>query len=268
VIFGVPGLKVHSKLILITLKENGKTIRIAHIGTGNFHEGTAKIYTDLSLLTADSVITNEVNKVFRFFKTNYERSLYRKLLVSPFNVRRRLNLLINREIKNAKQGNPAYIILKLNNLVDEEMIKKLYEASNAGVKITLIIRGICSLVPGVKGWSENIHAISIVGRFLEHSRVMIFGNNGNEEVYITSADWMHRNLSLRVEVGTPVQDKEIAQEIRKLIDMQLKDNDKARIIDAEQKNRYVNDKKGTYNSQIEIYTYFKSKLKEQVQKTE
>jgi polyphosphate kinase len=268
VIFGVPGLKVHSKLILITLKENGKTIRIAHIGTGNFHEGTAKIYTDLSLLTADSVITNEVNKVFRFFKTNYERSLYRKLLVSPFNVRRRLNLLINREIKNAKQGNPAYIILKLNNLVDEEMIKKLYEASNAGVKITLIIRGICSLVPGVKGWSENIHAISIVGRFLEHSRVMIFGNNGNEEVYITSADWMHRNLSLRVEVGTPVQDKEIAQEIRKLIDMQLKDDDKARIIDAEQKNCYVNDKNGTYNSQIEIYTYFKSKLKEQVQKTE
>ena len=262
VIFGVPGLKVHSKLILITLKNNRKTQRIAHIGTGNFHEGTAKIYTDLSLLTTDTAITNEVNKVFRFFKTNYERSLYRKLQVSPFNVRRKLNLLINREIKNAKAGKPAYIILKLNNLVDEEMIKKLYDASKAGVKITLIIRGICSLVPGVKGWSENIKAVSIVGRFLEHSRVLIFCNNGNEEVYITSADWMHRNLSRRVEVGVPVQSKEIAGVIRKMIDMQLNDDDKARIIDAEQKNEYVKGKKGKFNSQIETYKYFLTQLKD------
>tara|TARA_Y100000589_G_scaffold291166_1_gene294453 strand:- start:60951 stop:63014 length:2064 start_codon:yes stop_codon:yes gene_type:complete len=261
VIFGVPGLKVHSKLILITMKENRQTKRIAHIGTGNFHEGTAKIYTDLSLLTTNPNITNEVNKVFRFFKTNYERSLYRKLLVSPFNVRRKLNLLINREVKNAKAGKPAYIILKLNNLVDDEMIKKLYDASNAGVKVSLIIRGICSLIPGEKGWSENIEAISIVGRFLEHTRVMIFCNNGNEEVYITSADWMHRNLSRRVEVGVPVEDKEIAKEIRKMIDFQLRDDDKARILDKEQKNEYVKGKKGTFNSQIETYRYFQKKLK-------
>ncbi len=261
VIFGVPGLKVHSKLILITLKNNRKIKRIAHIGTGNFHEGTAKIYTDLSLLTANPSITNEVNKVFRFFKTNYERSLYRQLLVSPFNVRRKLTLLINREIKNAKAGKPAYIILKLNNLVDDEMIKKLYDASAAGVKITLIIRGICSLVPGVKGVSENIKAVSIVGRFLEHSRVMIFCNNNHEEIYITSADWMHRNLSRRVEVGVPVFDKKVAKTIRDIINMQLKDDTKARIINAGQTNEYVKGKKGTFNSQIETYRYFQEKLK-------
>ncbi len=261
VIFGVPGLKVHSKLILITLKNNRKIKRIAHIGTGNFHEGTAKIYTDLSLLTANPSITNEVNKVFRFFKTNYERSLYRQLLVSPFNVRRKLTLLINREIKNAKAGKPAYIILKLNNLVDDEMIKKLYDASAAGVKITLIIRGICSLVPGVKGVSENIKAVSIVGRFLEHSRVMIFCNNNHEEIYITSADWMHRNLSRRVEVGVPVFDKKVAKTIRDIINMQLKDDTKARIINAGQTNEYVKGKKGTFNSQIETYQYFQEKLK-------
>lgn len=259
VIFGFPNLKVHSKLILITRKKGAKTTRYAHVGTGNFHEINAAIYCDTSLLTKDPKITEEVNKVFQLFKNSLERPTFKHLIVSPFNARRRLNLLIDNEIKNAKLGNPAYMLVKLNNLVDNEMIKKLYQASNAGVKIQLIIRGICSLVPGLKGFSENIEVISIIDRFLEHSRLMIFCNGGDELYYLSSADWMSRNIDRRIEVGCPIYDKSLQKNIKDMLTIQLADNTKARLITKSQDNTYkrLNIKKPK-RSQIELYNYFKS----------
>lgn len=259
VIFGFPGLKVHSKLILITRKEGTKTTRYAHVGTGNFHEINAAIYCDTSLLTKDPRITEEVNKVFQLFKNTLGRTTFKHLRVSPFNTRRRINLLIDNEIKNAKLGKPAYMIVKLNNLVDNEMIRKLYLASNAGVKIKLIIRGICSLVPGVKGFSENIEVISIIDRFLEHSRLMLFCNGGNELYFLTSADWMSRNIDRRIEVGCPIFDKDLQKTIKDILDIQLADNTKARLITKSQDNSYKKtDLKKSIRSQIELYNYFKN----------
>lgn len=263
VIFGVQGLKVHSKLISITRVEHGKDVVYAHIGSGNFHEGNARIYCDHSLLTADPRITKEVAKVFTFFNANYQRGTYRYLFVSPFNTRTRFIELINNEIKNARRRHDAYITIKLNNLTDPELINKLYEAGMAGVKVRLIIRGMCSLIPGVKGLSENIEGVSIVDRFLEHSRVMIFCNDGNELIYLSSADWMERNLDKRVEVTVPVFDSEVRAQIRNVIGHQLKATAKARILDMEQKNMYkyeLNPKKQQYRSQIETYLYFKSQV--------
>lgn len=259
VIFGFPNLKVHSKLILITRKKGAKTTRYAHVGTGNFHEINAAIYCDTSLLTKDPRITEEVNKVFQLFKNSLERPTFKHLIVSPFNARRRLNLLIDNEIKNAKLGKPAYMLVKLNNLVDNEMIKKLYQASNAGVKIQLIIRGICSLVPGLKGFSENIEVISIIDRFLEHSRLMIFCNGGDELYYLSSADWMSRNIDRRIEVGCPIYDKSLQKTIKDMLTIQLADNTKARLITKSQDNAYkkLNTKKPK-RSQIELYNYYKS----------
>jgi len=259
VVFGFPDLKVHSKLILITRKKGAKTTRYAHVGTGNFHEINAAIYCDTSLLTKDPRITEEVNKVFQLFKNSLERPTFKHLIVSPFNTRRRLNLLIDNEIKNAKLGKPAYMLIKLNNLVDNEMIKKLYQASNAGVKIQLIIRGICSLVPGLKGFSENIEVISIIDRFLEHSRLMIFCNGGDELYYLSSADWMSRNIDRRIEVGCPIYDKSLQKNIKDMLTIQLADNTKARLITKSQDNTYkrLNIKKPK-RSQIELYNYFKS----------
>jgi polyphosphate kinase len=196
--FGVQNLKVHSKLFLIKRKTGDKIQTIAHIGTGNFHEKTAKVYTDVSLLTADPGITKEVEKVFKIFKNNFDRSVFRELAVSPFNTRRKITSLIDQEIKNANNGEDAYIYLKMNNLVDASLIKKLYDASKAGVKVKAIIRGICALVPGVKGMSDNIIVRSVVGRYLEHSRIMIFANGGDEKYFITSGDWMGRNLDRRI----------------------------------------------------------------------
>lgn len=262
VIFGVPGLKVHSKLILINRKENGTTVSYAHVGTGNFHEGTARIYGDCSLLTSDARITKEVAKVFQFFKNNYIRTTFRHLIVSPYNVRRKINSLIATEMKAAKAGKEAYIILKLNNLVDEVLVKKLYDASKAGVKIQLIIRGICSLVPGKKGLSENIEVVSIVDRFLEHARIMLFCNGGEELYFITSADWMTRNLDKRIEVGTPIYDRDLQRILRKILDAQLSDNVKSRVIDSKGKNTYKKLPGRKVRSQIELYNYFKSKSKE------
>lgn len=259
VIYGVQGLKVHAKLILITRKEYGGTKHYVHVGTGNFHEKNALIYSDFSLLTSDERITREVEKVFQFFKANFQRGNYRYLMVSPFNARKRIYDLINYEIFNAKRQHQAYIIIKLNNLVDEEMIEKLYEASSAGVKIKLIVRGICCLIPGVKGMSENIEVISIIDRFLEHSRVLIFCNDGNEQMFITSADWMPRNLDFRVEVGVPVFDPGVRKQLREVIDIQLSDSAKARIIDARQSNRYRHENTqvtSQIRSQTDTYKYF------------
>lgn len=263
VIFGVEGLKVHCKLIVITRKKKSSIQYFAHIGTGNFHEKTARLYTDVSLWTSNPKISKEVYKVFEFFKANYNRGMYRNLMISPFNVRRKLTDLIEAETKNALAGKDAYIILKLNNLVDVEMIEKLYKASQAGVKVKMIIRGICCLVPGVKGVSENIEVVSILDRYLEHTRVLVFGNGGDELMYISSADWMGRNLDRRVEVAAPILDAEIKADIRKTLDFQLSDNQKARMIDADQStNVYKKAKKEKIRSQKATHEFYAKKMVE------
>jgi polyphosphate kinase len=257
VIYGVPGLKVHSKLCLITRVKNDVAQRYAAIGTGNFNEDTARIYTDHLLLTTNKKITNEVFKAFNFFSVNYKKDNYYHLVLSPFFLRNRIILLIENEIKNAKAGKKAFIYLKLNNITDSEIINYLYEASNAGVDIRLIVRGMISLVPGIKDFSENIKAIGIVDRFLEHTRFMIFCNNGDEECYISSADLMTRNLDHRIEVTCPIFDKSIKGEIRKIFEIQWEDNVKARIYDKNQSNTFVRSGKEIKHSQIEVYNWLK-----------
>ena len=261
VTFGFPGLKIHAKLLNIARREGRKTINYACVGTGNFHEENAMVYSDLFLFTADRRITSEVKRVFDFFENSYKNFSYSHLLKSPLYLRRKMYHLIDQEIRNAKAGKKAYIILKLNSLVDNEIIYKLYQANDAGVKIKLIVRGICSLTPGVPGLSENVEAISIVDKFLEHSRVLIFCNGGDELYYVTSADWMTRNLDRRVEVACPIYDKTVQREIKDMIELQLKDNLKARIINAVQDNEYISSggsKK--IRSQFEIYDYYKNLL--------
>lgn len=260
VIFGVPGIKVHSKLFLITRREEGSLVNYAHIGSGNLNESTASIYTDQALLTADPRITTEVAQVFGYYHDNLRQGEYKHLLVSPFTMRRKLFSLIDKEIHHAKNGRDAWMILKLNNLVDREIIARLYEASEAGVRIQLIVRGICSLVPGVEGFSSNITGVSIVGRYLEHARVFIFCNGGDEKYFISSADWMTRNLDFRSEVAVPVYDKAIQQELKSILLLQLRDNTKARVIGGKQtregsygENEYVVTKSNTpLNAQLEI----------------
>jgi polyphosphate kinase len=259
VIYGVPGLKVHSKLCLITRVKNGVAQRYAAVGTGNFNEDTARVYTDHLLLTTNKKITNEVFKAFNFFSVNYRKDNYYSLVLSPFFLRNKINLLIENEINNAKAGKKAFIYLKLNNLTDSEIIEHLYEASNAGVKIKLIIRGMLSLVCGVHNVSENIEAIGIVDRFLEHSRYYIFCNGGNEQIYISSADLMPRNLDHRIEVTCPIFDKIIKCEIRKIFDIQWSDNLKARVFDDNQENKFVKraNNEEVVHSQMEIYNFLK-----------
>ncbi|MGC9422777.1 polyphosphate kinase 1 [Vibrio sp.] len=258
VIFGVPGMKIHAKLLLITRREERELIRYAHIGTGNFHEKTARIYTDFSLLTADKELTSEVRNVFGYIENPFRPVKFNYLLVSPRNSRTQLYRLIDAEIANAKQGKKAEIIIKVNNLVDKGLINKLYGASSSGVHIKMIIRGMCSLVPGVTGVSDNISIISIVDRFLEHPRVLITHNEGNPLVYISSADWMTRNLDHRIEVTAPVRDARLKQRIIDILNIQFTDTVKARVIDKEMSNRYV--KRGNrkkIRSQLAIYDYLK-----------
>jgi len=255
VIYGVPGLKVHSKLCLITRVKGEVTQRYAAVGTGNFNEATARVYTDHLLLTSDKKITNEVLKAFNFFMANYRKDKFYHLLVSPFGLRNKLVTLIDNEIRNANEGKEAYIYIKINNLTDDDVISKLYKAGNAGVKIRLIVRGMLSLVPGVNGVSGNIRAIGIVDRFLEHSRFMIFGNGGDELVYITSADIMPRNLDRRIEVTCPVWDPSLKKEITDIFDIQWNDNVKARLYDETQSNRLVRSGSTPVRSQIDIHGY-------------
>lgn len=259
VIYGVPGLKVHSKLFLITTRVNGRELKYAHIGTGNFNEKTARIYTDFSLLTADKNITEEISQVFDFYTNNFKTGSYKHLAVAPFFMRQTFIGLIDNEIANAKAGKKAYMILKMNSLVDKEMIQKLYEASQAGVDITLIIRGICSLITEIPNFSENIKAYSIVDKYLEHTRVFIFGNNGHEKIYITSADWMSRNLDSRSEVAVPIYHPEVRKQIKDIIEIQLSGNTKVRILDRYQQNFYKKPKTGErqIRTQDEIYEYLK-----------
>jgi polyphosphate kinase len=257
VIYGVPGLKVHSKLLLITKVKGDITQRYAAIGTGNFNEDTARIYTDCLLLTTELKITNEVQKAFNFFNVNYKKDNYYHLVLSPYSLRNKINLLIENEIKNAKAGKKAYIHLKLNNITDTEIINTLYEASSAGVNIRLIVRGMNSLVPGIRDVSENIKVIGIVDRFLEHSRFMIFRNGGKEEVFITSADLMTRNLDHRIEVTCPVFDKTLKNELKNIFNILWNDNVKARKLDSTLSNKFVKSGKKEYRSQIEVYNYLR-----------
>ncbi|MDD1795958.1 polyphosphate kinase 1 [Enterovibrio makurazakiensis] len=264
VVFGTPGLKIHSKLCLISRREDDGLREYAHIGTGNFHEKTARIYTDFSLFTADKSLTTEVRKVFNFIENPYKPVKFNHLIVSPRNSRNRLYRLIEREIEHAKAKRKAGITLKVNNLVDTGLVDMLYKASNEGVKIRMIIRGMCSLIPGVKGLSQNIKAISIVDRFLEHPRVFAFENGGDRDVFISSADWMTRNIDNRIEVATPIKDQRLKDRIMEILEIQFSDRAKARVLDKDMSNAYV--KRGNrkkIRSQVEIYDYLK-----QIERTE
>jgi polyphosphate kinase len=258
----IPGMKVHSKLILIRRKEDKKNVYYANVSTGNFNESTARVYADDSLLTANQNIGMDVYKVFQMLETRYHIPKFKALVVSPFSTRDFFIGKINREIRNAKAGKEAWILIKLNSLVDKKIVRKLYSASKEGVKITVIARGICILIPGVKGLSENIEAYSIVDKFLEHSRVYVFGNGGKKEFYIGSADWMQRNFDHRIEVTVPIYDKEIQNELWTILQIQLKDNCKVRLLGKESMNSYKlggEDKK--VRAQFETYNFFEEMLK-------
>ncbi|MCX6171811.1 MAG: polyphosphate kinase 1 [Flavobacterium sp.] len=257
-IFGIKGLKVHSKICLVERIEEGKLKRYGFISTGNFNETTAKIYTDFTLFTSHQQILKDVSKVFDFFDVNYRIHRFKHLIVSPHYTRSRFYKLIDREIMNAILGRSAYINLKMNSLSDFALIDKLYEASNAGVKIKLQVRGICSLIPGVKGMSENIEAISIVDYFLEHTRAYIFSNNDNPEVFISSADFMTRNLDGRVEITCPIYDEEIKKQIIDTFNLGWKGNVKARFHSEKLENEYRKRKEGepVFRAQFETYNYF------------
>ncbi|WP_298487112.1 polyphosphate kinase 1 [uncultured Maribacter sp.] len=259
-IFGVPGLKVHSKICLVEREEENGLKRYGFVSTGNFNESTAKIYTDFILFTAHDAILKELNKVFDFFETTYKINKYKHLIVSPHYTKSTFIKFIEKEIQNANEGKEAFIKIKMNSFTSYKMIDKLYEASNAGVKIQLIIRGICCLIPGVKGMSENIEAISVVDKFLEHSRVFIFGNDGDSKVYISSADWMTRNLDNRVEVGCPIYDEDIKKEILDTFDICWNDNVKARVFSDKQDNAYRKEGEEASRSQFVSYDYYLNKL--------
>jgi polyphosphate kinase len=260
VIFGIPGLKVHSKLFLIERMEQGHVVRYSHIGTGNFNEKTARLYTDFTLLTADPVIGEDISQVFDFLKYNYRRPDYQQLLVSPHTTREGLIALIDSEIENARSGFRAQLVLKCNNLVDRQLTLKLYEASQAGVEIKLIIRGMCSLLPGLAGISENIRAISIIDRYLEHPRVYVAYNRGNPKYLMGSADLMTRNIDYRVEVLCPVHDPAAQRMLQDILDQQWNDNVKARVIDSGQANKMVSSegKATSVRSQETIHRYIET----------
>ena len=260
-IFGIKGLKVHSKICVIERQEKDKIKRYGFVSTGNFNESTAKVYTDVTLFTSHQQILKDINKIFDFFDVNYRVHRYKHLIVSPHYTRSKFVKLIDREITHALAGRKTYIKLKMNSLSDFEMIDKLYQASKAGVKIQLEVRGICSLIPGVPGLSENIEAISIVDNYLEHSRVYIFGNAGIPEVYISSADFMRRNLDARVEVTCPIYDQDIKNELIDHFDLGWKGNVKARYHSENLDNKYKQrNGEPLFRAQIETYKYYQNKL--------
>ncbi|OOE64035.1 polyphosphate kinase 1 [Salinivibrio sp. ML198] len=269
VVFGTPGLKIHSKLCLISRREDGVLRDYGHIGTGNFHEKTARIYTDFALFTADQPLTSEIRKVFEFIENPYRPVKFNHLIVSPRNSRRRMYKLIEREIEHAQAKRKAGITLKVNNLVDKGLVNLLYKASNEGVKIRIIVRGMCSLVPGIKGVSQNIKAISIVDRFLEHPRVFAFENGGERDMYISSADWMTRNIDNRIEVGAPIRDPRLKDRIMAILEIQFSDRAKARVIDKAMSNAYVKrGNKKKIRSQTEIYDYLKHAERQELKNAE
>ena len=255
VIFGVEGLKVHSKIVHIGMKRGAD---IACISTGNFHEGNARTYTDCMLMTASRRLVKDVDSVFGFIERPYTPVRFKELLVSPNEMKNRFVALINNEIKNRKSGKPAYIKIKINHITDPVMVEKLYEASRAGVDIDLLVRGNCSLVPGIPGVSDHIRIAGIIDRYLEHSRIFVFAAGGEERVFIGSADWMPRNLDNRVEVITPVYDPEVKEEMKRIVDFGLRDTLQARIVDGEGKNLFKQPDEGgqPFRSQEALYEYY------------
>lgn len=254
VIFGVPGLKVHSKALLIKRKEGSKLVQYAAIGTGNFNEETARVFSDIFLLTSKSELTSEVDKMFRFFSSNYLISRFKHLIVAPFNIRYQINQLIHNEIKAARAGKPASITLKVNNLVDAKIIAKLYEAKNAGVQIRLMVRGMFSLIPAHEGMKGEIPSMAIIDRYLEHARIFHFHNQGKDLVYISSADLMERNLDRRVEIVCPIYDEDLKSYLIQVTEMEWKDNTQARILNNELSNTYRNTSEGEkFQLQRKIY---------------
>jgi polyphosphate kinase len=263
VIFGIPDMKVHCKLAVVTQVVKGKELHQAVIATGNFNENTAKIYTDMALFTSHKEICEEALKVFAFIEKPYLNFRFKHLLVAPAAMRTKYIQMLNREIQFANNGNEAYAFIKVNSLVDETLIRKLYQASRAGVKIRLLVRGICSLMPRIPGLSENIEIHSIIGRYLEHTRVFIFGNGGTEDIYISSADWMERNLDYRVEVSVAIYDPTIRKEVRDMMELQWSDNVKARVVEGAQPNDYVKRGKGDnrVRSQMAMYELIEEQQK-------
>ncbi|NVK25665.1 MAG: polyphosphate kinase 1 [Gammaproteobacteria bacterium] len=266
VLVGNPAFKIHTKLCLVSREEKGNLVHYAHVGTGNFNENTAKFYTDFSLFTKDQDIGNEVLSVFELIQLPYKQQKFNHLLVSPLNNKSTLLKWIDNETEMAKTGHNAEILLKVNNLVDHDLVQRLYKASQHGVKIRGIVRGMCSLRPGIKGVSDNITLVSVVDRFLEHARVVIFHNNGDTKAYISSADWMKRNMEDRVEVGVPIYSERLIEQIKTILEWQFKDTTKARLLDKDQLNRYV--KRGNrrkIRSQLEIYHYLKGQEKLEIE---
>jgi polyphosphate kinase len=256
VIHGAANLKVHSKMIQISRYKDKKEQLFSYVGPGNFNEKSAKIYTDFALLTSDKSISNEIKKVFGLLENNLDRMVFRHLIVSPINTRRKIYKLIDTEIGNAKIGKAAGIKIKLNNLTDLSLIEKLYEASAAGVKIEMIIRGICCLKTNSKGLSENITVISIVDRYLEHARMLIFENAGDPLFYILSADFMERNIDYRIEVGVPIYCKTIQEDLSRVFDFQWKGSVKSRLITGDLKNVYRKTNLAPFHAQVETYMHY------------
>jgi len=254
IIYSIPGLKVHAKVALVLRKSTkGRKSAYAFLSTGNFNEKTAKLYADHGLLTGDENITSELKLLFNHLEDQSEKIKLKHLLVAQFNIKKELIKLIKREIANAKDGKPAWMILKMNGIDHKKMIDKLYEASQAGVKIDLIVRGICCVVPG-EPFSENITITRIVDRYLEHARVFVFGNQGDPEIYMASADWMNRNLDSRIELCFPIYDKLIKNEVMDVLKLQLHDNTKARHLDKAHTNLPVHSEgKRKIRAQIEAY---------------
>ena len=261
VIQTIPGFKVHAKLILIRRRENGDNMFYANVSTGNYNETTAKVFSDFSLITSNHRICEDVYNIFELLESKFILPTFHTLIVSPFKMRESFMEMIDREIANHRAGKEAWAIIKINSIVDRKAAAKLYEASQAGVRIHLINRGICVIKPGVPGISENIHALSIVDKYLEHSRVYIFANAGDPSYYISSADWMPRNFDHRIEVVCPIFDKTIQQQLWDVLQIQMRDNVKSRYLDPDKLNHYrTTDESEPHRAQYEIYEYYKEKL--------
>ncbi len=259
-IYSLPGLKVHAKVALISRSRKSKNQDYAYFGTGNFHEGTAMIYCDHGLLTCRKALTTELSTVFDFLETQTVMPELKHLLVAQHNMQSRFLELIDQEIVQASKKNKARIVIKLNNIEDRVMIDKLYEASEAGVEIVMLIRGICCLKPD-QPYSKNIRVVRLVDGFLEHARIFLFHNAGEESLFLASADWMNRNLYRRVEVGFPIYDGEVKEEILQFLDFQLTDNVKAYDLDANQTHiRMENTSVSQVRAQWHIYEWLKLKI--------
>ena len=254
-IFGIPTLKVHAKVCVVEKLINNKILKYGFISTGNFNESTAKIYTDFTIFTSNQTLLDEISNVFEFFSFNYKKFKYEKLIISPYNTKKFFKSLIKNEIKNAKRGKDAFIKIKLNNITNYEMVEELYKAAEEGVKIYLIVRGICCLIPNQKNTHNNIELISIVDKFLEHTRMFIFCNNGKNKTYISSADWMTRNLDNRVEVTIPIEDEKISNQLNDIFSIYWNDNQKSRYVNSENNNEYRKNELGIIRSQSQVYNY-------------